>query len=317
MTVTVTEVLNSVTVAPTTNEVTVTQANNVVEVEEGGGIFNGVVHTIGGTDHDLTGPLTLGGLFTANAGARIVGDVTLVSNPATFQMDIYNEDAHLIMEVRPASLHTFHSVLIHDFLAVGGPGISIDITERFAAVENSQVLTSSFTLFAMRFESAKAGGDLNDPAAGIPACIVFNQRGQFNRNNKTIDTFAWMATIGGLTGSGSLGSVVGWFVNSGSFGSPAPTGISPVIDIHTWAGGHFLRLREDKISRLRGSMTLNADADPATSAALDIQGTNKALLISRLTTAERDALTPVDGMLVYNTTTAAFNKRQAGAWVAF
>lgn len=37
----------------------------------------------------------------------------------------------------------------------------------------------------------------------------------------------------------------------------------------------------------------------------------------RLTTAERDALTsPLDGMTIYNTTTAVTNFREAGAWVA-
>jgi hypothetical protein len=56
---------------------------------------------------------------------------------------------------------------------------------------------------------------------------------------------------------------------------------------------------------------------PATSAKLDITSTTGALLVPRMTTSERDALTAVDGMIVYNTTTAAFNKRQAGAWVAF
>lgn len=44
-----------------------------------------------------------------------------------------------------------------------------------------------------------------------------------------------------------------------------------------------------------------------TSAKLDIQGTDGAILLPRLTTAERDALTPTAGMMVYNTTTSEFN----------
>ena len=53
---------------------------------------------------------------------------------------------------------------------------------------------------------------------------------------------------------------------------------------------------------------------PATSAKLELSGTTGALLITRLTTAERNALTAVNGMLIYNTTTSKFQGYEAGAW---
>jgi len=56
-------------------------------------------------------------------------------------------------------------------------------------------------------------------------------------------------------------------------------------------------------------------ASPATSAKVDITSTTGALLVSRMTTTQRDALTAVDGMIIYNSTTAAFNFREGGAWV--
>jgi hypothetical protein len=37
--------------------------------------------------------------------------------------------------------------------------------------------------------------------------------------------------------------------------------------------------------------------------------------VPRMTTTDRDALTAVDGMLIYNTTAAKFQGREAGAWV--
>lgn len=46
---------------------------------------------------------------------------------------------------------------------------------------------------------------------------------------------------------------------------------------------------------------------PTASAKLDIQGTDGALLIPRLTTTERDALTATAGMIVYNTTLSRFD----------
>jgi hypothetical protein len=54
------------------------------------------------------------------------------------------------------------------------------------------------------------------------------------------------------------------------------------------------------------------------SALVELQSTTGALLISRMTGTERDALTsPADGMVIYNTTTAQFNFREAGTWVSF
>jgi hypothetical protein len=54
---------------------------------------------------------------------------------------------------------------------------------------------------------------------------------------------------------------------------------------------------------------------PATSAMVDIQSTTGALIVSRMSTAQRNALTAVDGMIIYNTSTTAFNFRENGAWV--
>tara|TARA_R110000868_G_scaffold252375_6_gene509009 strand:+ start:115 stop:1650 length:1536 start_codon:yes stop_codon:yes gene_type:complete len=52
--------------------------------------------------------------------------------------------------------------------------------------------------------------------------------------------------------------------------------------------------------------------------ALAWSGTDYAgLTIQSLTTAQRDALSPANGAMIYNTTTAQFELRQAGAWLAF
>jgi hypothetical protein len=77
-------------------------------------------------------------------------------------------------------------------------------------------------------------------------------------------------------------------------------------------------IRQDVDGSLRRTL-LNATTSDVTtftpSTALEINGTNGAVLLPRLTTAQRDALTPTDGMQIYNTTTNKFQGRAGGAWV--
>jgi hypothetical protein len=49
--------------------------------------------------------------------------------------------------------------------------------------------------------------------------------------------------------------------------------------------------------------------------ALDVNSTTGAFIVPRMTTAERDALTAVNGMIIYNTTDNQFNFYENGAWV--
>ena len=54
--------------------------------------------------------------------------------------------------------------------------------------------------------------------------------------------------------------------------------------------------------------------NPAASAALEILSTVGAVLLPRLTTTEQNALTGVDGMIIYNSSTTKFRGYAAGAW---
>lgn len=56
------------------------------------------------------------------------------------------------------------------------------------------------------------------------------------------------------------------------------------------------------------------NATPAGSAALEISSTTGALLMPRMSTAQRDALTGVNGMVIYNSSTDRFEGYVAGAW---
>ena len=56
---------------------------------------------------------------------------------------------------------------------------------------------------------------------------------------------------------------------------------------------------------------------PAQSAILDLTSTSGALLVPRMTTAQKNALTAVNGMIVYDTTLGKFQGYEAGAWTNF
>ena len=63
-----------------------------------------------------------------------------------------------------------------------------------------------------------------------------------------------------------------------------------------------------------GNVGINTTS-PDSSSALDIDGTHGALLVPRMTTTARNSLTAVNGMIIYNSTTNAFNFYENGSWV--
>lgn len=65
-----------------------------------------------------------------------------------------------------------------------------------------------------------------------------------------------------------------------------------------------------------GNVSMGNNTNPAVSALLDLTSTTGALLLPRMTTTQRDALTAVNGMLIYNSTTNKFNGYENGAWTA-
>lgn len=69
--------------------------------------------------------------------------------------------------------------------------------------------------------------------------------------------------------------------------------------------------------RVAASGRVGLGGSPDGSAKLDVQSTSGGLLVPRMTTTQRDAITsPADGLIIYNTTTAQFEGRASGAWVA-
>jgi len=74
-------------------------------------------------------------------------------------------------------------------------------------------------------------------------------------------------------------------------------------------------LRSSGDSYITGGNLGIGTATPATSAILEVASTTGAILFPRMTNTQRDALTAVDGMVIYSSTDSKLQVRAGGAWV--
>jgi hypothetical protein len=76
-----------------------------------------------------------------------------------------------------------------------------------------------------------------------------------------------------------------------------------------------VRIRADNNSWFNGGNVGIGTASPATSSILELSTTTGALLLTRMTTTQRDALTAVNGMIIYNITNNVIEGYENGSWV--
>ncbi len=69
--------------------------------------------------------------------------------------------------------------------------------------------------------------------------------------------------------------------------------------------------------KILGNGKIGIGAGPTASTQLAIASTTGAFLLPRMTTAQRNALTPLNGMVIYNTTNNRNEFRENGAWVYY
>lgn len=135
--------------------------------------------------------------------------------------------------------------------------------------------------------------------------------------------------VKGLGGDTEFAIVVHASVTSGEFFSFRNSSDNEIMGLQQTGGGDgILRFydsagtegvrfdaRPNEENFIRGDLGIGTGVGIAASAGLELKKTNRALLISRLTTAQMNALTAVDGMIIYNTTLNAFAFYENGAWV--
>ena len=127
------------------------------------------------------------------------------------------------------------------------------------------------------------------------------RNGATGSNNVALGSYSGAATIGNF--NVFLGDSSGYnetssyklYIESSSSSSPLIWG-----DFNT------------DIVNINGNLGINTTTPQG---ALDINSTTGALIVPRMTTTQRNALTAVNGMIIYNTTTNQFNFYENGTWV--
>ena len=107
------------------------------------------------------------------------------------------------------------------------------------------------------------------------------------------------------------------FVGSGLAKSAGDLVVSGVTNSNLTSGAFAAITAVGTLATLKvsGSTTLGGTATDA-SAVLNVLSTSKGLLLPRLTTTQRNAISsPTNGLLIYNSTTNKVQARANGAWV--
>lgn len=199
---------------------------------------------------------------------------------------------------------------IYSTTEVSGSATKLDSAAIFAKVDYTSSGTTT-DLGAFRSSITNTGtnsGTITNASGYISFMDV--------TTGETITNARHFHVIRPTVGSGTVTNAYGVYIEDMNFSSLVGTAYGIYIanqngSVLTY--GIYQDSTSD-INILRGQ-TCVGGTTVVTSAALEIQTTTGALLVSRMTTTQRNALTAVNGMIIYNTTTSAFNFRENGAWV--
>ncbi|MBE9592713.1 MAG: hypothetical protein IMF19_04465 [Proteobacteria bacterium] len=218
-------------------------------------------------------------------------------------------DSHLELADVGANDHhnELHSIASHNDTSATGVQLNI--------------LTDNSIADALHRHSELVASDgLPDPAVSVNASgkvIIYGGSNiQRNVDNATLNLIGGSNTsngayfqVSGKNRTSHLGSLKFW----------ANTATAHVgSDDHKIILGHYNgasswvpRLVVDSVGHIGAGTSA-----PATSALMDLTSTTGALLLTRLTTAQKNALTAVNGMVLYDSTLNKFQGYENGAWTS-
>lgn len=183
---------------------------------------------------------------------------------------------------------------------------------------------TSRDLATTKFTSREGISSVSPAASNIVALTV-TQQDTTNTPDGYMQTNSTTGTAMRLTQSGVLASNnYALFVDSSAAQVNAAlarirqqnaSSTMPGLQIDNSGSGSSLLIDTTSLSVKGGKVGMGI-VTPATSAALDITSTTGALLVPRMTTTQKNALTAVNGMLIYDSTLNKFQGYENGAWTS-
>jgi hypothetical protein len=174
----------------------------------------------------------------------------------------------------------------------------------FEIVRNSGTYTTQYVLLAQ--DGGNVGIGTTSPGATLPSGMTAGAKVIEVRGAATnIDVGLFLRRSDGVTGLDI------WHDCSSDANYD-----TRFVNIFSGSAFAFYNGTAEQLRITSGGNVGIGTASPAASAKLDIGGTTGALLVPRLTTTERNALTAVNGMIIYNTTDNQMQGRINGAWSA-
>lgn len=82
--------------------------------------------------------------------------------------------------------------------------------------------------------------------------------------------------------------------------------------------GNSIKIQNSVVATISAGIAVGfGTAAPNSNSILDLTSTKGALLVPRMTTTQKNALTAVNGMIVYDSTLNKFQGYENGAWASF
>lgn len=239
-------------------------------------------------DVQITGALTFG-------GALSIGQLNAFYNQTIVTGTGTPQSIHSL--VSSMTLGASQTVTLADYIGVNTAGL-------ITIGNNSSVSSSFLGLCALALPAVvnMGTGATLDRASGATFAVSLDAAAGGGLIDK-LDLCRAVAIPNGVTG---ITELVGFKMDL-PFGDPGTT---------TW-GVYVSPVAENYLagSLLIGGTAYTVDTVTNSSVGLELNSTTKAILLSRMTTTERNLLTGVNGMVLYNTTDNKVQAYANGAWV--